>query len=338
MTELRSLVTEVLDDAGVLLPPHREQRVREDAFFAGRRLLPKALGDPDLLREAAVSLGLAEPALVRILGLGWQQTDGLALLAGTSASMRPQVCHAGALFNLGIVLFDLIVDRFADRAKLLNRNVTPLFLVEHLRGTKPAPQGSGDAAIDALTALITEFLARCRQLGSNRREHSALADQLHAMYIAECESSATRRDCSRPTIAVWRSLRRKSAVPITMLARLALLASPNGERERRAAAIASGRLAGQAIWIVDDLADIREDWAAGGWSRPLWWLARTGGSTPGSPQKVLRHVVDNGIADAEARRLALRLLQLRRIADDYGSAFVQSFQATVQAWLEELPG
>ncbi|MFC4527074.1 hypothetical protein ISN76_10250 [Dyella halodurans] len=337
MSELRQVVSEILDGAGVLLPPHRELRVRQGAYAAGQRLLPRALGDADLLKEGARSLDLTEPALTRILGYGWQQAEGLAFLAGTPASLRPQVCHAGALFNLGIVLFDRILDRFSDRAVLLSQYVTPTFLAAHLSEMPPKMKLSGDVAIDALMALIVEFLARSRRLGGDRHGHAALGAQLHAMHLAECESGANLRDHSSPTLAVWRALRRKSALPTATLSRLALLAAPNRGDGRRAATVASARIAGEAIWIADDLADIHEDWVAGNWSRPLWWLARASYDVPRNIEDALRRVVDGGLAEAEARRLALRLFQLREIADDYGSAFVRSFQAIVHAWLEEFP-
>jgi len=70
--ELRAIVAQALDEAGVLLTPMRLQRQSRDAFVAGRRLVSRALagGGQDVLREAAASLNLAELALVRILGLG----------------------------------------------------------------------------------------------------------------------------------------------------------------------------------------------------------------------------------------------------------------------------
>jgi hypothetical protein len=124
--ELRAVVAQALDDAGVLLTPMRLQRQGRDAFVAGRRLMSRSLADggQDVLREAAASLNLAEPALVRILGLGYQQTQGLAKLAGTPAAHCQEVAHLGALFNLGIVLFDRILDRFPERTQVLHRYVT----------------------------------------------------------------------------------------------------------------------------------------------------------------------------------------------------------------------
>ena len=99
----------------------------------------------------------------------------------------------------------------------------------------------------------------------------------------------------------------------------------------------AARLAGEAIWIVDDLADIREDWEAGSWSRPLWMLARSAAETPSDASLALRRVVEMGTVDAEARRLADRLTRLRELCNEYEPSFQRSIRAAVQAWLEELP-
>ena len=340
MGELRAIVAQALDEAGVLLTPMRLQRQSRDAFVAGRRLVSRALagGGQDVLREAAASLNLAELALVRILGLGYQQAEGLAKLAGTPAAQFQEVAHLGALFNLGIVLFDRILDRFPERAQVLHRHVTPEFLEALLRGSGQDVANSGDAAIDALTALIAEYLIRCRRLGGDRRDQLAIAAQVHDMHAAERAASTQLRCRSMPSIGIWRALRRKSALPMTMMARLALLPRPHADRERRTATMVSARLAGQAIWIVDDLADIREDWAADCWSRPLWWLARTNGHLPSSAEDALQRVVQDGIGAAEAHRLARKLLQWQELAHEHGSAFAYSCQASVHEWLEEVPG
>ena len=337
MIGLDCLVRDALDDAGVLLTPQRQEQLRLDAFAEGRRLLPHALGRDAsaLLRPAAASLELADAALARLLGFGWQQTRGLAMLAGTPADSQAEVAHLGALFNLGVVLFDRILDRFPWRASQLYRLITPEFLETHLRGTSTELPASGDVAVDALGALVVEYLARCRQLGGDSRDRLAFGFLLRQMYVAEREAGSQLREGAPPTMAVWRGLRRKSALPLAMMARIALLPKPHGPGERRSAALASVRLAGRAIWILDDLADVREDWTQGGWSRPLWWLARVEGQ-PASASAAQRRVVESNFAVGEARRLVLALRQLRALADEYGSSFARSFLAAVHAWLEEL--
>jgi hypothetical protein len=337
---VRETVTDALSAAGLLLSQSRHERLRREAFGAGRRLLPHALAGEgaELMDEGVRSLGLAEQVAPRLLGFGWQQADALAALAGTPLSVRPEVAHLGALFNLGIVLFDVISDRYPERARLLLGRVTPEFLEAHLGGRSAAATASGDAAVDLLVALIGEFFARSRALGGGGSEQHVFSGLIRAMYGAQRYATATRRDQVGATPRMWRELRRKSALPMATMAHLALLAEADADATRRLAVRTSGRLAGNALWIIDDLADLHEDWHAGCWSRTLWLLARVTGELPPDADGALRRVIDSGIVAAEARRLAATLCRLRELADEYGQAFLRSVQATVHAWLEALPG
>lgn len=339
MSGIRSLVTHALGESGVLLADQKHERLRRDALRTGIQLLPRALSDDgaNLLRQMGWSLGLAEPVLPRVLGFGWQQADGLAALAGTPSSFRAEVAHLGALFNLGIALFDFVSDRFPVRAALLLAQVTPEFLEAHLADGQGSTRSSGDAGIDLLVGLIVEFFARCHTLGGERKDRHSLSRIIFAMYGAERFVSEVKRDHGPPTLRVWRELRRKSALPMTTMAQLALLPQPHADEAMRSAARISASLAGNAIWIVDDLADVREDWDAGSWNRPLWLLARGSGDMPADADGALRRIVDSGVAAAEASRLAVSLARLRKLAEEHGSSFLRSVQATVHSWIDLLP-
>ena len=339
MSSLRSLVTRELDEAGVLLPEQKHVRMRREAFAAGKRLLPHALpGDSaSLFRAAAQSLDLAEPVIARLLGFGWQQADGLAALAATPKSERSEVGRLGALFNLGIALFDNICDRFPARSAPMLARITPEFLDAHMAGGRRPPPLTGDPPIDLLVTLIVEFLFCCRALGGSRRDQRNLRKLIRTMYGAERYSIAARREGGLPTLHVWRQLRRKSALPMATMAQLALLPHQHADDTQRHTMRLSARLAGDAIWIIDDLADVREDWNADCWSRPLWLLANRATKAPTDADEALRRITSSGIAVAEARRLADRLLRLCEIAEADGPAFVQSVQATVHSWIDLLP-
>ena len=340
MTSLRSLVTEALTRERLLLTDQKHETIRREAYAAGVELLPRALSSDSrsTLRELGRSLGLAEPVLPRLLGFGWQQADGLAALAGTPKFARANVAHAGALFNLGIALFDHVADRFPAKAVRLLNLVTPDFLNEQLAGGAGRLPSNADDPIELLVTLIVEFFKRAGALGGDAPQRRALNRTILAMYAAERFVSATRRADGAASLDVWRQLRRKSAVPLILMAHLALLPEPRGTEERRAAARRAAALAGEAIWIVDDLADIREDWDAEGWSRPLWLLARCGKRVPRNADAALRQVVDFQIAAAEVHRLVMSLARLRDLSEDIGPEFVRSIQACVHSWIELLPG
>ena len=341
MNDMRDTVARALAAEGLLMSDRKLERWRCGVFATGKKLLLRsdvsgAAGHNDGVLAATRSLSVADSLLPRVLGFGWHQTDGLAALAATPFPVRAKVARLGALFNLGIVLFDLLCDRFPQRARSLFEYVTPAALTARLAGIADVVPASGDVAIDELHKLIANFFQQSHALGGSDAEVRAFASLMRAMYIGEHASTTARRKSGEATIDTWRNLRRKSALPMRTLALLVLRAHAEADRDRRASTLAAARVAGDAIWIVDDLADLEDDWQAGCWSRPLWLLDRTGGGTMHDPAEAFHAVIECGIAAAEACRLADRLQRLRRIAGDYAPAFFISIQATVQVWLDEM--
>jgi hypothetical protein len=283
---------------------------------------------------------LDEAVPARLLGFGYQHTDGLACLAGVSMSARLEVARLGALFNLGIVLFDRVCDRFPSRASLLFERATPDFLDATLSGDTPPPTQTGDSAIDFLLALIVNFFAGTRALAADARgdDRRGFTQLIYAMYRAERFATEATRDRATASLHVWRELRRKSSLPMRTMAHLALLPLPGADETVRSAVHSAAGAAGEAMWIVDDLADVGEDLEAGCWSRPLWLLTRTLGQTPVNGRDAIQQLLDTGIAAAEAHRLAKRLVRLRSSTIYSGGGLMRSVQATLHAWLEALPG
>jgi hypothetical protein len=116
-----------------------------------------------------------------------------------------------------------------------------------------------------------------------------------------------------------------------------LLAHPHAGTERRSAVRLAAALAGEAIWIVDDLADIREDWSAECWSRPLWLLARAPDETAANAQDAIHRLLATGIAASEAHRLAQRLRGLRCLPGAPERSFLRPIQTVVHSWMESMP-
>lgn len=341
MSGLQSLLWRVLGEAGLLLSDRRRERLGGEAMLIGRRLLPGALacergaGLPEV--KSAGSLGLADPALPRILGLGYQQAAGLATIAGAPARARPEVARLGGLLNLGVALFDHVCDKFPQRAELLLATVTPEHLDEQLRaGGRTAPS-SGDAGVDLLMALITNFFTGAHALGGSARDRRAFAHSIRSMYGGQQFVTLAKRESDPPTPRVWWELRRKSVVPMETMALLALLAHPGAGAQRRSTVRLAAALAGEAIWIVDDLADVGEDWSSGCWSRPLWLLARTPGETAANAEDAIRRLLATGIAATEAHRLAGRLRGLRDLPGAPERAFLRPIQTVVHSWMQSVP-
>jgi hypothetical protein len=341
MTGLRSLLWRVAGEADLLLSDVRRERLGREAMLVGRRLLPSALaGERGAGRHEitpAGSLGLADPALPRILGLGSQQAAGLATIAGTPARARPEVARLGGLLNLGVALFDHVCDKSPQSAELLLATVTPERLDEQLRAGGRAAPPSGDAGVDLLMALIANFFTGVHGLGGSPRDRRTFAHLIRGMYGGQRFVTAAKRERDRPTPRVWWELRHKSVLPMETMALLALLAHPHAGAQRRSTVRLAAALAGEAIWIVDDLADVGEDWSAGCWSRPLWLLAHAPGQTAANADDAIRRLLATGIADAEAHRLAGRLRGLRDLPGAPERAFLRPVQMVVHSWIESVP-
>lgn len=164
MSELRTLLWRALLDAGMLIDDTRFDRVRLEAAAASRQHLRRAVHGICGQEPAVVadSLGLSAGAIMRVFGHGWQQAAGFAALAEVRASRAGAISRLGALLSLGIVLFDHVLDTFAERRAVLMEQLTPeLFLAS----PTATPARCGDTGIDFLVALAVEVVAGAQRLG-----------------------------------------------------------------------------------------------------------------------------------------------------------------------------
>jgi hypothetical protein len=336
VSELRALLWRALLDAGMLIDDRRFDRVRLDAAAASRQHLRRAVHgicgqEPAIVAD---SLGLSAGAIMRVFGHGWQQAAGFAALAEVRASRVGAVSRLGALLSLGIVLFDHVLDTFAERRAVLIERLTP----ELFRAPPTAaPARCGDAGIDFLVALAVEVVTGARRLGGRSEDSERFAQVLDEMYRGERASLQARRADGPPSPEVWEALRGKSALPATAVAVLALLGNPAASDATRRVVERAAALVGEAFWIVDDLADVRADWEAGCWSRPLWLLFNRPDEAPVSGEDAVRRLLDSSIATAEAQRLGQALAQLAALPGTSERALLRPVQAAVRSWIEEIP-
>lgn len=332
--EIRAAVIAALQRAGLDLSPAELAAGRQSVLASGEALFAVALptqqaGGAPLLRQAARALRLPDAALARTLGHGQQQARLLAERAGALPSLAPEVTRLGALFNLGIALFDGLCDEHPERAALLLREVTPQTLASAAAG-RPLPR-CGDPAVDLLLILIAEVLAGARRLGGPAALQREFDGAIVTMYQAERLSISARRSTTGPTLVVLRLLRRKSALPIAAVALLAALARPPSccDQPSLDALRRDARRAGQVLWLIDDLVDVKEDWLADAWSRPLWLWARRGQAPAPTLDGALSALLDTGVIADEAQRLVRLLRALSAPQDPLGLALL----AAVWSWL-----
>jgi hypothetical protein len=163
------------------------------------------------------------------------------------------------------------------------------------------------------------------------------------MLAAETTVSSWSRATTDPGWSTWRQLRNKSVLPSVALALIASLSGPAPTAGRLRSVRGLGQLAGELLWIVDDLVDAAEDWRAGTWSRPwllhAWWRGRIIGEAT-TEAEAIAMLLDSGVVHAEAGRLVRALARLREEASNGngGDELDQCFGATVQSWICRLPG
>ena len=336
MSELRTLLWRALLDAGMLIDDTRFDRVRLEAAAASRQHLRRAVHGICGQEPAVVadSLGLSAGAIMRVFGHGWQQAAGFAALAEVRASRAGAISRLGALLSLGIVLFDHVLDTFAERRAVLMEQLTPeLFLAS----PTVTPARCGDTGIDFLVALAVEVVVGAQRLGGRPEDGERFARVLDEMYRGERASLEARRVGGPPSPEVWEALRGKSALPATAVAVLALLGNPAASDAARDVVAAAAALVGEAFWIADDLVDVPSDWDADCWSRPLWLLLKRPGEIPVIGQDAVQRLLESGIAAAEAQRLGQTLAKLAALSGASERTLLRPVQAAVRSWIEELP-
>lgn len=338
--EVRAVIASALHAERLLLDDREYDHLAAGSRAHGAALRGSALRATPATRldEAVRALGLPEAALPRMLGLGFTQASALAALAGATGEGQAEASLLGAIFNLGIALFDCIFDRHPARAALLVDRLGAATLDGQLAGVAAPLRAANDPAVDVLLALIVEFFVRAGRLeGGGPATRVEFDRVIRAMYRGERFATTARRDRVPPRLDVFRALRRKSALPLWTMALLGRLAGPRDEAPLDGLRT-TVTLAGDVLWIIDDLADLREDLAAGVWSRPLWVLARAAGTNAieGAAADVIGRLLSSGLVAAEARQMAARMARLQRVTG--GEGLLGELRVAVQSWVYAMPG
>lgn len=336
MSALRELVTQSLVNAGMYIDDVRFDQARREAATAAARHLRTTVqricgADPAAI---AGSTGLSVGALARMFGHGWQQAAGFGMFARVPACRLADVARLGALLNLGIVLFDHVVDTFPERRSALTSRVNAQLLA-----TVPSADAarSGDLGIDAVAAIAAEVIWGARRLGGRADDLERFGHIIAAMQKGEVASLQDRHPGDAPSAVVWQALYAKSALPATAMAVLATLANPAASDSIRAIVDRAAALIGEAFWIIDDLVDTQVDWEAGGWNRPLWLLLKRIDEPPASGEDAVRRLLETGVAGAEAQRLSQVLAELATLPGSSQRALLRPVQSAVRSWVEEIP-
>lgn len=231
-------------------------------------LLRAALGRDARLIDSDVPFGAANRALRRrlpqVLSFGAGLGRGFALLAGADDRAARYASGTGALFNLGVSVFDLLHDSSPDLVAVLPgrldgpalaRLTTDPAAAAALRRSAQQPIDDLGATLPAeiriLLVVVADFYARLHVAAGGAGLSPSLIGALQEAYQAEMSSlEGTGGE---------RVARSSSVAPFTVLAEVALAAAKADDRVR---ADRLGELAaaiGEVFWLVDDLVDSVSD-------------------------------------------------------------------------------
>ncbi len=359
---IRSRVHKTLAEVGLRVEWNTlDAAVREARALGARLLAAEFTGSSDAYRRrvwqaGGAPLGLGYDALERIAGFGAWQANALRQDGG-SALVDRDVTHSSALaaaawFNLGIVLFDALLDHDRDGAALLRGAFSGNSDESTRTGGLQMPGPSAFAALAThvhpgvafFGCVATCFFSAIRNLDSTARaEVQSLLPKLF-----DAEMALALQGCSTPpTLAVWRAMRAKSAGPMRLVGQVACSGLHDSSHRQRLSTMAMRF--GECLWIVDDLCDALDDWQSGSWNRIWWQLLRSKKTLTWTDSDHAFWALDRSVVvDIEARRLANALLCMRgtssssqpdqsnsfegKTADSNGRAALAA-ATTVAAWV-----
>jgi hypothetical protein len=276
------------------------------------------------------------PSLARsLMASGAVQAETLGALLQSSAEQRERAAALGALFNFGICVFDTVCDRFPEQRAMLRNALGTGALRALVEGgsLEPAPSSR---PVAFLLALIRRYFEMAREMASSPSAWFELVRTIMRMFTAEWTVTDVGRAASSPTMSVFRRLRSKSVDPMWTLALGSLLQRPDIVRYGSLRRTVSP--AGEVIWLIDDLADLLDDWRAGAWSRPWWlWVRSSRAAHDTDEATALRGVLESGVVEAEAQRIANRMDRLRWSLPASGRHFYAKLALSLSSWVERLP-
>lgn len=302
------------------------QEQRDQGRRLAQGLLGDALGPIDFAHLNSESIyGPANrhlrERLPYVLSFGYELGAGLHALLTDDAAHRDAAAELGALFNLGISLFDLIYDHFPalleDFGGLFNDGVLRQ-LADEPQAERPSFDWESISSdeLRVLLRIISAFFERLHAL--HQRLESAegrstawerLRASLLAAYQAEQQSAPAS---TAPAAEAVEVARRKSTLPFQVIYLIAALAALPISQPRTAVTRRLADDIGLIFWLTDDLVDIVPDFQTDALNALL-----AGASGAKQPRDgVLTTVLDGDWMPKTARDIGGALLRVRRALED----------------------
>ena len=210
-------------------------------------------------------------SLPNICVFGYSIGKYIHLIRNGSQIKAESVALASAIFNMGIALFDYIIDETSSKDQLLavvnNDFLDRLMDIESEGSSKSTfSQENGWPTEQLLALLISGFGIACKALYGENKNSTAwnmLKRVLLDLYHAEKETASIRFDHNSSVQHWYEVFKRKSVVPFEVISIISWLAEEFKSDFQREKMQQICQKIGNIIWIADDLSDISKDSNAG---------------------------------------------------------------------------
>jgi hypothetical protein len=253
--------------------------------------------------------------LPRVLAFGYELGCGLAKLLGAEPHRCHQIAKVCSLFNFGISVFDLIVDRNTDLVPVLAKHFDGTTLLRLCADAAAADElltaakRVTPAELRILLKVIAWFFDEVyRQHASSKQDEvfrtlSGLLDQAYRAQMASVH------DVGMAQMTVSRA---KSTLPFIIMGQLACLYAVPTDSDVLSAAHRVAAEIGDLFWEIDDLVDLAEDCRAGNANSILAGIEYAGNrhKTQVQIDRVRLMLADGPGIDDAVRSVANRLASL----------------------------
>lgn len=234
-----------------------------------------------------------------------------------------ELAELGALFNLGVSVFDLLVDElpalFAQFERAFSTAELRAYVNQRGSSNGHAPAAPEAVEIRLLLGVIDAFFKRARSL--SKRELPALDSSVAELLLRAHEAEITAG--SAGGVADADAARAKSTLPFHILGAVVDSCAEDGSRGR---ATSLAHELGVAFWLTDELVDCVDDFQKGQANALL--IDASAWLTEPDDREILESLLDNDILEQAATQAVTAAVAA---SSGENAAFLSHY---LRAWME----
>jgi hypothetical protein len=345
-------VTQRLQERGLWLAADRYLEILVARQVLGERLCREIPLPFPTVAAAGASLNTAErrfrTRLPRRLSFGYEMSFGFHSFLTGREPLSQKAAILGAIFNLGIILFDHVCDNLTEGV----RNPADFFDEKLLGRLDSSPHAHAELAktaqcvvdpeVRSFLQTVSVFFARLEcsaRVPRDSEVRRTLNRLLVRAYRAQIRCSDVRRGGGQKS-AFLLSAKEKSTLPFSVILQLIRVCDENARGVRDRSANRLVRQIARVFWLIDDLADLERDFRRGhanvillraGASRMSSSEATGGKTGPLALEDFIEEAIDQVCVDLAAAASSLRDANVKSSS---GHAFDEVLLAYVRKWVE----